>query len=149
MATPGVVVLTRERSAPWVSRWRDVRCAQDGVASIKFEAGRHDPLNVSINECRVECGSPRGAARLRASLRAVGILVDGGGDDGDAAFDDVSDGDAPLPPWLESAAREATAPPERRNCLRERCKDAPWRRGGDELVDEDDVPSPGSTPRLL
>ena len=149
MATPGVVVLTRERSDPWVARWRDVRCAQDGVASIKFEAGRHDPLlAASMNECRVECVSTKGAARLRASLRAVGILVDGGGDDGDAAFDDVSDGDAPLPPWLETAAREATAPPERRNCLRERCKDAPWRRQGD-LVEDGDVPSPGSTPRML
>ena len=148
LATPGVVVLTKEISAPWVARWRDVRCAQDGVASIRFEAGRHDPLNVSINECRVECTDGRGAARLRASLRAVGVLVDGGGDDGDAAFDDVSDGDAPLPPWLETAAREATAPPERRNCLRERCKDAPWRRHPVE-ADDDDVPSPGSTPRQL
>jgi hypothetical protein len=148
LATPGVVVLTQDIGKPWVARWRDVRCAQDGVASIRFEAGRHDPFTSAINECRVECTDVRGAARLRASLRAVGILVDGGGDDGDAAFDDVSDGDAPLPPWLESAAREATAPPERRNCLRERCKDAPWRRHPVE-ADDDDVPSPGSTPRVL
>ena len=60
----------------------------------------------------------------------------------------AADGDSPLPLWLETAAREATAPPERRNCLRERCKDAPWRRHPVE-ADDDDVPSPGSTPRLL
>lgn len=153
LATPGLVVLTEDRSTPWVAKWRDVRCVQDGATSVRFEVGHigHDPLAREapppVDACRAECGSPRKAARLRAALRAVGTLVDGGGDDGDAFDDDASDGDAALPAWLETAARAATAPPERRNCLREQCSDALWRRGGENL---DGDASPGSTPgRLL
>ena len=87
------------------------------------------------------CEGRRGCA---LHFRAVGILVDGGGDDGDAAFDDVSDGDAPLPPWLESAAREGHGAPKGA-IVEGGAADAPWRRHPVE-ADDDDVPSPGSTP---
>ena len=46
LATPGVVVLTQDIGAPWVARWRDVRCAQDGVASIALNRGATTLLRV-------------------------------------------------------------------------------------------------------
>ena len=80
-----------------------------------------------------DCVSAVDAAALRAKLRSVGVAVErdaaaSPGDDGDEVLeeDEVSDdGEAePLPEWLEDALRTVTAPPERRNCLRQKCKEA-------------------------
>ena len=141
VATPGVVVLDRRRAAAWCARWRDLRVARRGAAALDFVGGRvaHDPFADGPRTTvvvRADCASAAAAAALRAALRAVGVPVLDDDDEADAD-EDEADADAcfcddgPLPDWLEAALLVATAPPERRNCLRQRCREVCADSAGD------------------